>query len=59
MKIKEIIDRFQDFIEEHIMEDECDGIERTLVEFNYNDWIRFKKKLKKEQEKKNENQRDN
>ena len=44
---EEIIKKFQDFIEEHIMEDECDGIERTLVEFNYNDWIRFKKELLK------------
>ena len=43
-----IIDKVQKFIEEHIVEDEIDGIERTLVDFNYNDWIRFKKKLKSE-----------
>ena len=31
------------FIEDHIVLDEIDGIERTLVEFNFNDWIRFKR----------------
>ena len=40
------IGEMQEFIEEHIVEDEIDGIERTLVSFNYNDWIRFKRKLK-------------
>lgn len=43
---EDLIKEFEDFIEEHIVEDEIDGIERTLVEFNYNDWIRFKRKLK-------------
>jgi len=32
----------------HKLSDKIDSIERTLVDFNYNDWIRFKKKLKKE-----------
>lgn len=31
------------FIEDHIVMDELDGIERTMVEFNFNEWIRFKK----------------
>ena len=42
---KDLIKKFEDFIEKHLVEDEIDGIERTLVEFNYNEWIRFKKEL--------------
>ena len=42
---EKLIKKFEEFIEEHILEDELDGIERTLVEFNYNDWRRFKKEL--------------
>ena len=41
-----LIKKLDEFIEEHIVEDEIDGIERTLVDFNYNEWIRFKRKLK-------------
>ncbi len=31
------------FIEDHIVMDELDGVERTMVEFNFNEWIRFKR----------------
>ncbi len=43
-----LIKKFDKFIEKYLVEDEIDGIERTLVEFNYNDWIRFKKELNSE-----------
>ncbi len=43
MKVE--LEKIDKFIEEHILEDELEGVERTLVEFNFNDWIRFKKKL--------------
>lgn len=32
-----------EFIEDHIVMDDLDGVERTMVEFNFNDWIRFKR----------------
>jgi len=31
------------FIEEHIVIDELDGVKRVLVEFNFADWIEFKR----------------
>ena len=43
-----LIKKFDKFVEEHIIEDEIDGVERTLVDFNYNEWIRFKKELNSE-----------
>ena len=43
-----LINIFEKFIQKHILEDEIDGIERTLVDFNYNEWIRFKKELLEE-----------
>jgi len=48
IKKEVLIKRFDKFIEKHIIEDEIDGIERTLVDFNYNEWIRFKKELNSE-----------
>ena len=45
-----MIEKLNKFIEEHIVMDELDGVERTLVEFNFNDWIRFKREnLEKEE----------
>ena len=53
-----MIEKLNKFIEEHIVMDELDGVERTLVEFNFNDWIRFKREnLEKEEKLKNSVQR--
>ena len=41
------LEEFDKFIEENIVQDELDGVERTLVEFNYNRWVDFKKNLAK------------
>ncbi len=42
-KIKLLFMDLDELIEKHIVTDELDGVERTLVEFNYNEWIKFKK----------------
>ena len=51
------VNKLDRFIEEHTIADELDGVKRTLVEFDFNEWIKFRRSqmLENSEEKEDEN----